>query len=346
MSRMKRPLRPAAPIDRPSRLLIFVRRQRRLVRPALVAAVLLGLAGAGLHVGRAMRSEAAFAPIRTQIAHAAGLRVTAVTIEGRNMTPESQVLEALGVGRGDPLLGFSVEAARRRIDRLAFVEHCTVERRLPGTVLVQITERRPFAVWQNQGRFVLIDRDGQVVVTPGLAGPHLGASNLGASNLGGQGPNGRNTDIAGMSRKDAEAFAELPLVVGAGAPGRASALIDALAAEPVVRGQVAAGVRIGQRRWNLTLRSGADVLLPEGAEPQALHRLAQLERDMHLLERPLAYIDMRLPDRLVVRPRPPAPPLASPAASPAGGPISGPGDDPAAVPSEMSHRPVAMRRPA
>jgi len=132
-------------------------------------------------------------------------------------------------------------------------------------------------------------------------------------------------------------------VVGAGAPGQASALIDALAAEPVVRRQVAAGVRIGQRRWNLTLRSGADVLLPEGAEPQALHRLAQLERDMHLLERPLIDIDMRLPDRLVVRPRPPVPPAA--ADTPAAGPTSNPGEDPAAVPSEMSHRPAAMRRP-
>ena len=339
MPRMKRPLRPAAPIDRPSRLLIFVRRQRRLVRPVLLGALLLGLAGAGLHVGRAMRTEAAFAPIRARIARAAGLQVTAVTIEGRNMTPESQVLEALGVGRGDPLLGFSVEAARRRIDRLAFVEHCTVERRLPGTVLVQITERRPFAVWQNRGRFVLIDHDGNVVVTPGLGGPSLGGPSL-----VGPGLNRRSTDTEGMSRKDAEAFAELPLVVGAGAPGRASALIDALAAEPVVRRQVAAGVRIGQRRWNLTLRSGADVLLPEGAEPQALHRLAQLEGDMHLLERPLIDIDMRLPDRLVVRPRPPAPPAAADA--PAAGSTGTPGEDPAAVPPETSHRPAAMRRPA
>ena len=329
MSRMRRPLRPVAPIDRPSRLLIFARRQRRLVRPVLLGVLLLGFAGFGLHVARSMRTEAAFAPMRARLASAAGLHVTDIVIEGRNMTSESELLDALGVSRGDPLLGFSVEAARRRIDRLAFVERSTVERRLPGTVLVRVTERRPFAVWQNQGHFVLIDRDGQVVAGPALDAPGSNKGRLNKRELR------RDAESEGVDRKDAEAFATLPLVVGLGAPGRATALIDALASEPVVQKQVAAGVRIGQRRWNLTLRSGADVLLPEGAEPQALHRLAELERDMHLLERPLIDIDMRLPDRLVVRPRPSAAPAAA-----------DPADEPAATPAGTSRPSASARRPA
>ncbi len=293
MPRLSRPIRRTTPMDRPSRLHIFARRQRHRVRPVLAGLALLAVAGFGLHLGLAMRTERGFAPIRAEIGRAAGLRVDDIVVEGRNMTPESQVTAALGISRGDPLLGFSLDAARRRIDRLAFVEHSVVERRLPGTVLVRISERRPFAVWQNAGRFVLIDRDGQVVASPGV---------------------GRGEDVRKLSPKDAEAFAQLPLVVGTGAPRAATALIDALQSEPDVRRQVAASVRIGQRRWNLTLRSGADVLLPEGAELPALHRLAGLEDDMHLLERPLADIDMRLPDRLVVRPRPPsAPPATAPA---------------------------------
>ena len=299
MPRLNRPIRRTTPMDRPSRLHIFARRQRHRVRPVLAGLALLVVAGFGLHFARAMRTERGSAPIRAEIARAAGLRVDDIVVEGRNMTPESQVTAALGISRGDPLLGFSLEAARLRIDRLAFVEHSVVERRLPGTVLVRISERRPFAVWQNAGRFVLIDRDGQVVESPGV---------------------GRGEDVRKLSGKDAEAFAQLPLVVGRGAPGAATALIDALQTEPEVRRQVAASVRVGQRRWNLTLRSGADVLLPEGAELPALHRLAELEADMHLLERPLVDIDMRLPDRLVVRPRPPAaPPPTDPAAVPAFG---------------------------
>ena len=148
----------AGALDRPSRLLIFARRQRWLIKPALSAIVLLAAGGYALHVDHAMRSEQSFAPMRAQLGRVSGLRIDEIVVQGRDMQPEASVLDALGVVRGDALLGFSVEQARRRIDRLAFVEHATVERRLPGTVLVQLVERRPFAVWQNQGRFVLIDR--------------------------------------------------------------------------------------------------------------------------------------------------------------------------------------------
>ena len=276
-------LRPTPPgtgglMDRPSRASIFARRQRRLVRPVLLLALVAVAGGEGLHWFRLMHDEARFAPVRAEFGAKVAMHITRIEVVGRDMTPEPALMAALGVAVGDDILGFSVEEARRRIDALAFVEHATVERRLPGTIVVQLTERRPFAVWQNQGRFVLIDRAGQVVADQGMNG------------------------------KDAEAFAQLPLVVGAGAPAAADALITALEAEPEVRAHVLAAVRVGQRRWNLTLRNGCDVLLPEGAEPQALHRLALLQRDHALLVRPLEAIDMRLADRLVIRPRPVATP--------------------------------------
>ena len=68
-----------------------------------------------------------------------------------------------------------------------------------------------------------------------------------------------------------------------------------------------AAVRVGDRRWNLHMQNGVDVLLPEGHEAVALQRLATLQEGHDLLGRPLQVIDLRLPDRLVVRPQPPAP---------------------------------------
>lgn len=294
-------------MDRPSRTHLFLRRQRRLVAPALLGLLLLAGTAAALRVGYAMRNERSFAPMRAHLGRLAGLRVTDIVVEGRDMTPEAQVLTALGVSRGDPLLGFSVEAARSRLDQLSFVDHATVERRLPGTVLVSLVERRPYAVWQEHGHFVLIDRKGTVVESHGMTG------------------------------KDADAFSQLPLVVGEGAAAAAAGLIDDLAAEPAIRRQVVASIRVGERRWNLLLRDGADVLLPEGAEPQALRRLAQYEGSMQLLERPLQTIDMRLPDRLVLRPRP-----GSGAAPPA---VGAPGEGGAAQLPLPPHD-ESSRRPA
>jgi cell division protein FtsQ len=189
-------------------------------------------------------------------------------VEGRSNTPEPLLNAALGVRRGDSMLGFSIQGARQRIETLSWVEHAAIERRLPGTLVVSLTERRPFAIWQNQGRFVLIDRNGETVA---------------------------NEDVA--------AFGELPLVVGTGAPKAATALLDALAAQPQVKSHVVAAVRVGERRWNLRMKNGGDVLLPEGAEAAALAKLAELQNADALLDRPLAVVDLRLPDRLVVRPQ-------------------------------------------
>jgi len=207
----------------------------------------------------------------------AGLRVTDVVIEGRANTPEPLLRAAIGVAKGDPILGFSVEMARQRVETLSWVEHATVERRLPGTVVVFLQERRPFAIWQNQGKFVLIDRAGQLVANQNVA-----------------------------------EFRQLPLVVGLGAPAGAATLIDALTDRPDLQKRVVAAVRVAERRWNLRLNNGADVMLPEGHEVQALERLMQLQQKHALLDRPLAAIDMRLADRLVLRPRADADTAATP----------------------------------
>lgn len=271
--------------DRPSRLSIFLRRRRRMVRPLALAIVLLAVAAGGAVVVRDMKSEERFAPIRARLVSMLPLRITDIQVSGRVLTNEAALRGALGVHVGDPVLGFSVEGARERIDTLPFVDHSVVERHLPGTIVVRLTERSPFAVWQNQGHFMLIDRAGNQVRDQGMTG------------------------------KDAQAFMQLPLVVGLGANTAASPLIDALAGQPVVRDHVAAAVRVGLRRWNLVLRDGTNVLLPEGEEIPALKRLANLQAAMKLLDRPVISIDLRLPDRMVVEQPPPANPAADPAAN-------------------------------
>lgn len=268
---------------RPSRLTLLWRRRRRLLFPAAVLLLLVVLLGAGASLVRSLRPSNTVATLGERIGVGSSMVVQDIRIQGLDKTPEPLLRAALGISRGDRLLGFSLEAARTRIESLAWVQRATVERRLPGTVVVTIEERRPFAVWQNGGKFQLIDRAGQVV---------------------------ERQDPA----KDAAAFASLPLVVGTGAPDYAAALLDDLAAQPALRARVSAAIRVGERRWTLHLKNGADVLLPEGAEALAMARLVELQTSQALLDRPLQTVDMRLPDRLVVRPadaRPSVPPPAT-----------------------------------
>jgi cell division protein FtsQ len=233
----------------------------------------VALLGGVASLVRTMQPGSSVASLRERIAAGTSLLVQDVVVEGRSLTPEPILRAALGVSKGDKLLGFSLEAARARIERLTWVQHASVERRLPGTIVVQLTERRPFAVWQTGDRFVLIDRAGKVVAEQDPV-------------------------------KDATAFATLPLVVGPGAPEFAAALLDQLALQPGLRSRVVAAIRVGERRWNLRLNNGADILLPEGAEAPAMRRLMELHTAQALLDRPLQTLDLRLPDRMVVRAQP------------------------------------------
>lgn len=275
MSGMKRSPRNSVR-DRPSGWRLALRRQRRLLRPAgwvaLVSVVALLILFVVHAAGSRVGSGKTLISMRERlgaVTAASGLRVTNVVIEGRANTPELMLREAIGVRKGDPILGFSLEDTRATIERIPWVEHATVERRLPGTIVVNLQERRPYAVWQNQGKFVLVDRTGQVVAD-----------------------------------QDVAQFHRLPLIVGLGAPGAAAELLDALRDRPALGEKVQASVRVGERRWNLRMTNGTDVMLPEAHEVVALDRLARLQQDHDVLDRPLAAIDMRLPDRLVFRPKP------------------------------------------
>lgn len=265
---------------RPSRLRIWLKRRRSLLRPALYGIAGLGAIAVLVLAVRAVDPAGRVRGVTESFAglgEGMGLTVQQVILEGRHNTPTDMIRAALGVTRGDPILDISPEALRRRLETIAWVQTAHVERRLPGTILIRITERRPFAIWQHNGRFVIIDREGKVVAADGL-----------------------------------DQFGPLPLLVGAGADREGGALYDVLRGERDVHERVQAMVRIHERRWNLRLHNGTDVLLPEGREREAIQRLGELQREARLLDRPLAAIDLRLPDRLVLRPTREAQPAEQP----------------------------------
>lgn len=212
---------------------------------------------------------------------AAGLRVQEIFIEGRDETPGQHVLAVLNVKRGTPILGFNPASAKAELEQLPWVKDASVERRLPDTILVRIVERRPLALWQRGGRLAVIDQDGQ--------------------------------EIQGA---EPARFGGLPMVVGDDAPAHAAALLALMALEPDMEKRVMAAIRVGARRWNLRMDAGdgaaVDVQLPEVNAGAAWARLAELERANRLLDRNVSVIDLRFPDRLIVRAvretQPPQPP--------------------------------------
>jgi len=195
-----------------------------------------------------------------------GFRVGEVLVEGRGVSKRTELLEALAVSRGDPILGVDLVQARNSLEALPWVAAASVERRLPDTLYVRIAERRPLALWQHNQKFMVIDRRGKVLTDEGV---------------------GR--------------FSNLPVVVGAEAAAHAPELLGWLAGEPKLAKRVTAATWISDRRWNLQLDNGVTVKLPEKDVAPALRRLADLSTSRDLLDRDVTVIDLRQPDRLTVQ---------------------------------------------
>lgn len=195
-----------------------------------------------------------------------GLTVRQVMAEGRIETSQADVLAALGVRGGEPILSIDPAAARARIEALPWVRSAAVERRLPDTIRVRLLERRAMAWWQKDGKMMLIDRSGEVIKT-----------------------------------QPQQRYADLIVLVGDDAPQHAAALIDMLAREPDLAARVRAAVRVGQRRWNLKVDNAIDVRLPEEGADAAWAKLGELERKNRILSRDIEAVDLRLPDRLIVQ---------------------------------------------
>jgi cell division protein FtsQ len=244
--------------------------ERHVPRRAGVAAtvlLLLGSAGFGIVKGGHIEEfTAALSDSRNAIANSAGFRITTVAINGRRQLSQDEVLGIGGVNGRSSLLFLDAAAVRDKLKANPWISDATVQKLYPGQLRIDIVERTAFALWQQDGRLSVIADDGAVLE------PYV-------------------------SRR----FLTLPLVVGKGAETRARDFLALLARYPQVASVTKAAIFVGERRWNLRLKDGLDIRLPENDVGNALAALSTLDKDDRLFSRDIVAVDMRLPDRLTVQ---------------------------------------------
>ena len=252
----------------PHRLIALL--ERYLPPRAGVAAtvlILLGSAGFGIVKGGHLEQlTSALSDTRNAIANSAGFRITTVAINGRRQLSQDEVLGIGGVNGRSSLLFLDAATVRDKLKANPWIADATVLKFYPGQLQIDITERSAFALWQQDGRLSVIADDGAVLE------PYL-------------------------SRR----FLALPLVVGKGAETRAKDFLALLARYPQVRSVTKAAIFVGERRWNLRLKDGLDIRLPENDVGNALAALSKLDKEDRLFSRDIVAVDMRLPDRLTVQ---------------------------------------------
>jgi cell division protein FtsQ len=199
---------------------------------------------------------------------AAGFTVSRVELRGLSRMDRSTVYRSV---LDQPSLAMplvDLDAIRTRLLEYKWIKEARISRRLPDTLVVDIVERQPVAVWQHNRQLQLIDAEG-VALEP----------------------------------VPADRLPNLPLVIGPGAQHRVAALGTILAGSPQMAPLLAGATWIGGRRWDLRFKTGETLSLPEGDELAlaALRRFADINQRRQLLGGNFLRFDMRIAGKMIVQ---------------------------------------------
>lgn len=198
-----------------------------------------------------------------------GLRVSHVLVEGRQYTDKEALKFLVDIDKGQSIFEPDMNDLQQKLEKLTWVKSAVVERRLPNTIAIHIEERRPIALWQNRGKLFVIDDAGEVLATNNL-----------------------------------DRFRSLLILVGDDAPQKAQQLVALINVEKDLKERMESAKWIGGRRWDLYLKNGVSVKLPEDDVGQAVRRLAFAQGEAGLMDRKIESIDLRDPDRIIVQTAP------------------------------------------
>ncbi|WP_100259436.1 cell division protein FtsQ/DivIB [Qipengyuania seohaensis] len=229
------------------------------------------IVAAGLGIAWTVASYAGVPELaRTELAKSAsraGYEVRTVRVTGVERMSEQLVYQRV-LGETDrPMPLVDVEEVRERLMELSWVKDARVSRQLPETLRIDIVERAPHAVLVKPDRLVLVDPEGH--------------------------------ELEPVSSADAKGQL---LISGPGAQKQVAELGKLLDAAPALKPQIVSAEWIGNRRWNLTFKTGQLLALPEGDQgPAALVKFAEMDGRNRLIGGKAVAIDMRVPDRAYLR---------------------------------------------
>jgi cell division protein FtsQ len=199
-------------------------------------------------------------------ANSMGFRISEIALAGGHEVSREDILGLAGITGRSSLLFLDAAQTRIRLLTNPWIVDAAVLKLYPGRLRIEIKERQAFALWQKDGRLALIAADGTV-----------------------------------LESYVPQRFAALPRVIGNGAEHAAQDFLGLLKRYPAIAQAVEASVLVAERRWNLHLKDGVEVLLPEREPAQALTTLVELAQTKKLLSRDIVTVDLRLPDRVTVR---------------------------------------------
>lgn len=196
----------------------------------------------------------------------AGLVVETIDVIGEVVAHEDDILLAAGVNEGEALLSIDIEETVGRIEAHTWIKEATIRRDFSGDVLINVKEHVPAALWQVENKLWVVSDEGVQITDQQL-----------------------------------EYFAHLPMISGKGAEKELEVLINAIASNEILFERVETATWVGGRRWDLILKNGIKIMMPETDLDEAWKNLSDLDQTDQLLARNILTVDFRVKDKTVVR---------------------------------------------
>lgn len=198
-----------------------------------------------------------------------GFKIDDIIITGRDKTAKQDILNALQLSRETNILNLDLRDLQQKVEQLPWVRHVVVKRRFfPNIIQIDIRERQVQSIWQLDHKFRPIDGEGNVI--------------------------------------EADYTPDHPilLIVGEGAPENITALMKSITDDQNIFQRIKVANYISGRRWNIVLddvENGITVKLPEKHIDEAWKKLLKLNTTQGLLKRKLTIIDLRFPNKVIVK---------------------------------------------
>ena len=243
----------------------------RWLRPALLGLVVLVSLGTLTALGARFKAPALahrWLDARlVALADQSNMHVREILVAGRERTAKTDLVQKIDYLYMQNIFLVDIARLKAGVEVLPWVKSATVKRQLPATLVIDIDEHRPLALWQDGGGAVrLVSEAGEAIDVP-----------------------------------DALNYHGLPLLSGAEAPAAAPALFAALGSEPDLTGRVSGAQRLRDGRWNVFVDGVVEVRLPRRDVAAAWHRLALEEGRSRVLGRAIQAVDLRSNAWLVLK---------------------------------------------
>ncbi len=201
-----------------------------------------------------------------------GFELQDILISGRIRTQTQEIDKALNLKRGDNFLNIDTAQIKQTLENLPWVRDVTVKRSFfPNILQINIQEKDVLALWQLNQQFYPLDYNGYVI--------------------------------------EAEYTPDSPimLIVGEEAPEHLINLLETIRQiDASYLPRLKAAVYVSKRRWNLIfndINKGVTVKLPAENFTSALTKLINLDKTSAILKRKLTILDLRLPNKTIVKMR-------------------------------------------